>query len=107
MKKEITKKENKIVEKKDEKKPLPFSIRLTEKASKISVDNFYTFNVEKDVNKIILKKAIEKEYKVKVLKISIINHPREIVFIRGRMGFKSAFKKAMVKLKKGDKINLG
>ena len=85
---------------------LILSPRLTEKASNLSSSNVYTFNVKNEATKLTLAKEIEKVYKVKPIKITIINHPREAIFSRNKHGFKSGFKKALVTLKKGDKINL-
>ena len=85
---------------------LIISPRLTEKASNSSSQNVYTFNVKDSANKISLAKEVEKVYKVKPIKITIINYPRKAVFSRGKLGFKSGFKKALIFLKKGDKINL-
>jgi large subunit ribosomal protein L23 len=106
-KKEITTKdtneENKKVEINDS---LIISPRLTEKASNLSSQNVYTFNVKEEATKINLAKEIKKTYKVTPTKITIINNPRTAVFVRGKLGFKSKFKKASIFLKKGDKINL-
>lgn len=114
----MAKKETKKTEDKAEKKKeiqeavkeikssLIVSPRLTEKASNLSSGNVYTFNVKDSATKITLAKEIEKTYKVKPLKITMINHPREAVFARNNHGFKSGFKKALVTLKKGDKIDL-
>lgn len=95
-KKEVKEKEDSLI----------ISPRLTEKASNLSSGNVYTFNVKDSATKITLAKEIEKKYKVKPLKITIINHPREAVFARNSFGYKSGFKKALVTLKKGDKIDL-
>ncbi|MEN9338644.1 MAG: ribosomal subunit protein large subunit ribosomal protein [Candidatus Parcubacteria bacterium] len=98
--KETKTKEEKIVS------SLIISPRLTEKASNLSSQNVYTFNIKTEATKITLAKEIEKIYKVKPIKITIVNQPRTAVFSRGKLGYKSAFKKAFVFLKKGDKINL-
>lgn len=109
-KKETKKVEDKKVEEKEiketKKDSLIISPRLTEKASNLSSNNVYTFNVKDEATKINLAKEIEKVYKVKPLKITIVNHPRKATFARNKLGFKSGFKKASVTLKKGDKINL-
>lgn len=101
---------SKIVDNKTEIKnkitSLIISPRLTEKASNLSSLNIYTFNVKNEATKISLAKEIEKTYKVKPLKITIINQPRQAVFSRNKLGFKSGYKKAQVILKKGDKIVL-
>ncbi len=85
---------------------LIISPRLTEKASVLSSGNIYTFNVVQNATKTTLAKEIEKKYKVKPIKITVSNNPRVRVFTRGKIGYKTGFKKASVFLKKGDKINL-
>lgn len=68
--------------------------------------NVFTFEVEKNATKPTIAKAIETLYKVTPLKIRTINLPSKKVFVRGKHGKQSAVKKALVYLKKGDKINL-
>lgn len=85
---------------------LIISPRLTEKASVLSSLNVYTFNVTQNATKTTLAKEIVKKYKVKPVKITVSNNPRVRVFTRGKIGYKTGFKKASVFLKKGDKINL-
>ncbi|MDQ1276367.1 MAG: large subunit ribosomal protein [Patescibacteria group bacterium] len=85
---------------------LIISPRLTEKASVLSSGNIYTFNVVQNATKTTLAKEIEKKYKVKPIKITVSNNPRVRVFTRGKIGYKTGFKKASVFLKKGDKLNL-
>jgi len=94
--KEVVKIENSLI----------ISPRLTEKASILSSENIYTFNVVQNATKTSLSKEIEKKYKVKPVKITVSNNPRIKVFTRGKIGYKTGFKKASVFLKKGDKINL-
>lgn len=107
MKKKEIKENKEVVEKKEIKNDsLIISPRLTEKASNLSSQNVYTFNVKDNATKLNLSKEIEKTYKVKPLKINILNQPRKAVFSRGKLGFKSGFKKASVFLKKGDKLDL-
>lgn len=77
---------------------------ITEKAS-ISVDKgVYTFEVSKDSTKVLIEKAIQERYKVNPVKITTVTIPGKRVFVRGRVGKKSGYKKAYVYLKKGDKI---
>lgn len=105
-KKEIKKVEDVKEKNESVKESLIISPRLTEKASNLSTNNVYTFNVKSNATKGNLVKEIEKTYKVKPLKITVINQPRKAVFSRGKLGYKSGFKKASVFLKKGDKLNL-
>lgn len=78
--------------------------RITEKASYAQGGNVYTFDVAKEANKTEIKKAVLSLYKVKPVKVNIIAVPRKSVFQRGRLGWKSGGKKALVYLKEGDKI---
>lgn len=80
--------------------------RVTEKASFVSEQNVYTFNVEKNANKTEISKAIKALYKVTPVKINIVNIPKKKVVVRGKPGSRGGGKKAMVFLKKGDKIEI-
>ncbi len=104
-KKEI-KETKEVAEKVETKNSVIISPRLTEKAANLSSANVYTFNVKEEATKISIIKEIKNTYKVTPIKVTIINNPRTATFIRGKLGFKSKFKKASVFLKKGDKINL-
>ena len=75
---EVSKSENSLI----------ISPRLTEKASVLSSLNIYTFNVVQNATKTALAKEIEKKYKVKPIKITVSNNPRERVFTRGNTGYK-------------------
>lgn len=81
---------------------------LTEKSSKLSagVKPAYTFLIHQDSNKTEVAKAIKEIYKIEPVKVNIINLPEKQVFIRGKWGTKSAIKKAVVYLKKGEKIDI-
>lgn len=80
---------------------------VTEKASDLAAQkNAYVFVVDERANKVEIKKAIESMYKVKPVRVNIINSPAKIVFSRGKQGLKSGYKKAIVYLKDGDKIEL-
>ncbi|HBM45370.1 MAG: 50S ribosomal protein L23 [Parcubacteria group bacterium GW2011_GWF2_38_76] len=80
---------------------------VTEKATMLSarINPAYTFEVEADINKIELAKIIKEVFKVNATKINITNLPAKKVFVRGKWGTKSGMKKAIVYLKKGDKID--
>ena len=79
--------------------------RITEKASFLSeLNNVYTFEIAKDATKTSVAKAVIEVYKVKPIRVSIVNLPAKEVFMRGKKGTKQAIKKAMVQLKAGDKI---
>jgi len=80
---------------------------ITEKSAVYSERHCYTFKVIPSANKIILKKAIKELYGFDTVKIRIVNIPSKTRFSRGKTGVKSGYKKAMIYLKEGDKIDLG
>jgi large subunit ribosomal protein L23 len=80
--------------------------RITEKTGIMNeISNVYTFEVVKTATKHTVEKAIKALYKVTPEKVRIVNLPAKKVFVRGKNGSKSAVKKALVFLKKGDKID--
>ena len=79
---------------------------ITEKATILSEQNKTVFKVHKKANKKIIKKNIEKLFKVKVIKVNIINSKTKIKLKQGRVSKKSGYKKAIVTLKKGQSIDL-
>lgn len=78
---------------------------ITEKAGVMSQNGVYTFQVNKNANKDTISKAVKSLYKVTPVKVGIVNVPAKQVFVRGKRGSVSGFKKAIVTLKKGDKID--
>jgi len=80
--------------------------RITEKAAvKADEANAYTFEVQKSATKTDIKDAIEKIYKVVPVKVNTVITPRKVIKNRKGSGFKGGIKKAIVFLKKGDKID--
>ncbi|MDI6735112.1 MAG: 50S ribosomal protein L23 [bacterium] len=78
---------------------------ITEKGNILREENKYIFEVGMQANKIEIKKAIEKIYKVKVVKVhTLIQHgkPRRV---RYAIGKRPDFKKAIVTLKQGELIS--
>lgn len=81
--------------------------RITEKAGIMGTDhNVYTFEVAKNSTKDTISKTIKNLYKVTPVKVRIVNLPAKKVIVRGKRGMQSAVKKALVFLKKGDKIDI-
>ena len=78
--------------------------RITEKASFITEDGAYTFDVLPYANKFEVRKAIEEIYGVKPVRVNIVTIPGKQVRVRNRLGTKAGGKKAVVYLKKGDRI---
>jgi large subunit ribosomal protein L23 len=81
------------------------SAHMTEKAGlQHEAQNIYTFKVADEATKGSIKKAVKAQYKVTPLKVNIVRIPNRPITYRGRMATQSGFKKALVFLKKGDKI---
>ena len=79
---------------------------ITEKSHDLMANNKYVFKVNKDKDKRSVKLAIEDLYSVTVMSINMINvSPKARVFGR-KTGWKTGFKKAIVTLKEGDKIEM-
>ena len=94
------------VSKKGERRVLGFDLmpHMTEKSNAGSEHNWYTFRVPLVAGKIVVKQAVEDRYRVNVLRVRISPvRPRSIRV--GRIeGTVPGFKKAMVKVREGQKI---
>ena len=79
---------------------------VTEKSTTLSEQNKVVFKVPNSSNKLILKKNIEKIFKVNVTKINIIKKQSKNKLTRGRKVKIKGYKKAIITLKKGQSIDL-
>jgi len=83
---------------------------ITEKAAFLAEKNKYVFRIFPKANKTEVKKVIQSLYGVKVEKVHIIHSSpkkRRLGRTQGfRHGLKKGFKKAIVTLKEGDRIEL-
>ncbi|PIR91313.1 50S ribosomal protein L23 [bacterium (Candidatus Gribaldobacteria) CG_4_9_14_3_um_filter_36_15] len=79
---------------------------ITEKATDSMENNQYTFKVYKNSNKQEVKKAIESVYGVDVVSVKMINIPRKRKRLGKISGWKKGGKKAIVRIKKGQKIEI-
>jgi large subunit ribosomal protein L23 len=79
---------------------------VTEKTTFLSGQRVYVFRVIPKANKIAIKQAIKELYGIEPEKVSIANMPSKTRFSRGRAGVRPGYKKAMVYLKEGDKIEI-
>jgi large subunit ribosomal protein L23 len=78
---------------------------ISEKSLGNIENNKFTFKVHRSANKPEIAKKIEEIYKVKVLAVNIINKQAELRQTRQRNKYLTKeWKKAIVTLKKGDKI---
>ena len=83
-------------------------VRLTEKSNKLSSElGQYTFEVFPSATKHTVADAVEKTFKVTVMRVNIQNYRGKNKRSRqGRPSTTSDYKKAIVTLKAGDKIEL-
>ena len=84
---------------------------ITEKMSDLSAEKSqYGFLVNPKANKIEIARAIEEKFSVHVINVKTVNHPGKMKtqFRKsGRFSGRTAsFKKAVVKLREGEKIDL-
>lgn len=77
---------------------------VTEKTTDLALNGAYSFKIDSNLNKIIVKNEIKKLYGVSPVKINIVNSPYKKVSYRGRPSKRPGFKKAIVYLKSGDKL---
>ncbi|MDD5145804.1 MAG: 50S ribosomal protein L23 [Candidatus Pacebacteria bacterium] len=82
------------------------SPHITEKATDLSEKNQYVFKVFSKTNKKEIKNAVEEIYKVDVISVNIINIPDKKRRLGRTLGWKSGYKKAIVGIKAGQKIEL-
>ena len=78
--------------------------RISEKAGHLVSLNKYVFKVLPTTNKVEVKKAVEAAYKVKVTGVNMVVNKGKTRNFGRTVGRTSSFKKAIVTLKKGDKI---
>ncbi len=117
-KKEVeSEKDNSVLEKKKEERgsksgtsKLDMTYRhllsplVTEKSAYLKEGNKYVFKVSDKASKVEIKKAVQLIYGAKVADVNVINiHPKKRRFGRS-LGFKSGYRKAIVSLIKGEKI---
>ena len=79
---------------------------ITEASIKaIETENRYTFKVDKKANKVQIKKAIEEAFGIKVISVSTTAVPRRYKKVGRHEGYASGYKKAIVKIEDGKKID--
>ncbi len=120
-KKKVEKKVEKEVEKKVEAKPeikrprkkvsgtayrVLTSVHVTEKATQLEAENKYVFNVSPKANKTEIKKAVQNLYGVNVVNVRIINIPRKQRRLGKQTGWRKGYKKAIVRISKGQRIEI-
>lgn len=82
------------------------TIVRTEKGTMLEPERKYLFEVARAANKIEIKKAVEEIYKVKVEAVNIANVPGKVKRVRYQLGYTTGWKKAIVTLREGQKIEV-
>ncbi len=79
---------------------------ITEKSTRQKEANRqYAFEVDRGANKIEIQSAVERLFKVKVLQVRTCNVLGKIKRLGKKYGKRSDWKKAIVTLKEGDRID--
>lgn len=94
------------ITKKEEHQAFRYLIKplVTEKSSNLLGQNKYVFKVTDKANKIEIKKVVQDMYGVKVNGVNIVNIPRKKRKFGRNEGYKPGYKKAIVTLAEGEKI---
>lgn len=80
---------------------------ITEKATALGGENKYMFEVRREANKTQIKEAVQKGFDVKVTAVNVMNMKGKPRRVRGnRIKHRPDWKKAVVTLAPGDKIEL-
>lgn len=79
---------------------------ISEKTTELMEQHKYVFQVARDANKLTVKQALKELFNVTPEKVNILNVRGKNRRLRFRIGKRSAWKKAIVTLKAGDKIEI-
>lgn len=80
--------------------------RITEKAYAVNSLDQYVFQVISTATKTEVKRAVEEAYGVSVVAVNMVRLPGKRKNVGRIVGRRSAVKKALVRLKKGESIQL-
>ena len=77
---------------------------ITEKNTALQPQGKYAFEVAREANKYQVKQAVEKAFKVRVAAVNVMTVPGKERRVGGRVVLTQPWKKVIVTLKPGDKI---
>ena len=77
---------------------------ITEKNTDLQTQNKYAFEVAEEANKPLVKQAVEKAFKVRVTGVNVVMVPGKTRRVGRRQVLTPSWKKAIVTLQPGDKI---
>ncbi|MDP9068529.1 MAG: 50S ribosomal protein L23 [Actinomycetota bacterium] len=79
---------------------------VSEKSYSLLDQNAYTFYVHPDANKVEIRQAVETIWGVKVINVNTVNRKGKTKRFRYTQGKRPDSKRAVVKLRAGDKIEI-
>ena len=79
---------------------------ITEKNAMLQAQGKYVFEIAREANKQQIREAVEKAFKVNVLAVNVMTVPGKTRRVGRRQVLTQSWKKAIVTLKPGDKIEL-
>jgi len=79
---------------------------ITEKSTTLHVQGKYAFEVAKEANKHQIRQAVEKAFNVTVTAVNVMTVPGKTRRIGKRQVLTQSWKKAIVTLRQGDKIEI-
>lgn len=79
---------------------------ITDKTTRLLEINQYTFTVDSDINKQLIKKAIEHIFHVKVKSVNTLHPPVKKRRIKNITGKRPHYKRAIITLAQGSSIDL-
>ncbi len=79
---------------------------ISEKSTMLGGQSKYVFEVARDANKLEIKDAVQKIFKVNVVDVNVINVPGKMRRVGKSRGMTSPHKKAVVTLREGERIEV-
>ena len=79
---------------------------ITEKSTNVTANRQYTFRVARDATKPVIKSAVEALFNVKVSAVNTHNRQGKTKRFKGRVGYRSDVKIAIVTLAEGNSIDM-
>ena len=77
---------------------------VTEKSTVAQQENMYTFEVDRRATKFDIRDAVQKIFNVSVERVRTVRMPAKYVRVGRNVGKTTPWKKAVVTLKEGDRI---
>ncbi len=80
--------------------------RITERSTDLSALNKYVFVVDGSATKPLIKENIAERYNMKPIAVDIVNIKGKLKYFKNQPRRRQSIKKAIITLKKGDKIEI-